>query len=69
MAVKDGLFITELYDKRNDFNFPIVKFPYTPSNYSTAQAKNVLFGQCTRYQYINHYYDKFIQSPNTTPNT
>jgi len=59
--IENGLFITKLYDKRNDFNFPIVKFQFTPSNYSTKQAENILFGQCTRYARICHFYHDFKQ--------
>ena len=43
--IVDGKFIHKLFDKRNDFHFPIVRFPYRESNlpskmfYSTISAE------------------------------
>ena len=34
----EGQLRTKLYDKRNDFNFPIVNFPFTCSNIPAAPA-------------------------------
>ena len=39
----------KLYDKRNDFNFPIVKFPLICSNIPTAPAYGVNISQLIRY--------------------
>jgi hypothetical protein len=61
VTIENDAFITQLYDKRNDFVFPIVKFQFSPSNYSNTQAHNILIGQCTRYARICHYYDNFKQ--------
>jgi hypothetical protein len=36
---------TKLYDKRNDFNFPIVNFPFMCSNISVAPAYKVYISQ------------------------
>jgi len=38
----DGRLRTKLYDKRNDFNFPIVNFPFICSNITAAPAYGVL---------------------------
>jgi len=35
------LTITKLYDKRDDFNIPIVNFPFTCSNIPTEDAYGI----------------------------
>ena len=37
----EGQLTTKLYDKRDDFNFPIVNFPFMCSNISAAPAYGV----------------------------
>jgi hypothetical protein len=39
----------KLYDKRDDFNVPIVNFPFICSNFSTAPAYGVYISQMIRY--------------------
>jgi hypothetical protein len=39
----------KLYDKRDDFNFPIVKFPFICSNIPAAPAYGVNISQLIRY--------------------
>ena len=34
-------FRTKFYDKRNDFNFPIVNFPFVCSNISASPAQGL----------------------------
>jgi hypothetical protein len=41
--VSEGLLRTKLYDKRDDFNFPIVNFPFIYSNIPAAPAYGVLY--------------------------
>ena len=40
----EGRLRTKLYDKRDDFNFPIVNFPFISSNIPTAPAYGVYTG-------------------------
>jgi hypothetical protein len=40
---------TKLYDKRDDFNFPIVNFPFICSNIPAATAYEVYISQLIRY--------------------
>jgi hypothetical protein len=40
---------TKLYDKRDDFNFPIVTFPFLCSNIPAAPAYGVYLSQMIRY--------------------
>jgi hypothetical protein len=45
----EGRLRTKLYDKRDDFNFPIVNFPFICSNISAAPAYGVYISQMIRY--------------------
>jgi len=40
---------TKFYDKRGDFNFPIVNFPFICSNIPAAPAYGVCISQMIRY--------------------
>ena len=45
----DGRLRTKLYDKRDDFNFPIVNFPFICSNILAASAYGVCISQLMQY--------------------
>jgi hypothetical protein len=45
----DGRLRTKPYDKRDDFDFPIVKFPFICSNIPAAPAYGVYMSQLIRY--------------------
>ena len=38
---RDGLLLTPLYDKSDDFNFHIIYFPFMSSNIYSSQALDV----------------------------
>jgi hypothetical protein len=46
---RDGRLKTKLYDKRDDFNFPIVNFPFICSNIPAAPAYGAYISQLVRY--------------------
>ena len=46
---EDGKFLTRLYDKRDDFGFPIVNFPYLSSNILESPTYGVIVSQLIRY--------------------
>ena len=46
-----GRLKTKLYDKRDDFNCPIVNFPFICSNIPAAPAYGVYISQMIRYSY------------------
>ena len=48
-GVRGGSIFTRLYDKRDDFNFPIVNFPFLSSNIPSAPACGVYVSQLIRY--------------------
>ena len=45
----DGNLCSKLYDKRDDFNFPIVNFPFMSSNIPSCPAYGVYISQLIRY--------------------
>ena len=51
---------TQLYDKRDDFNFPIVNFPYIWSNIPAAPAYGVCISQLIRYSRACGSYQHFL---------
>ena len=55
---KDAL-ITQLYDKRDDFSFPIVNFPFLCSNIPTGPAYGVFVSQLIRYARSCSQYEQF----------
>ena len=46
---QNGYLTTKLYDKRDDFNFPIVNFPFLDSNIPSSPAYGVFISQLIRY--------------------
>ena len=56
----DGKLTTQLYDKRDDFNFAIVNFPYLCSNIPVSPAYGVYISQLIRYARACSEYDQFI---------
>ena len=51
---------TKLYDKRDDFDFPIVNFPFMSSNIPAAPAYGVYISQLIRYSRACASYRDFI---------
>ena len=47
----EGLLKTKLYDKRDDFSFQIVNFPFLCSNIPAAPAYGVYISQLKRYSW------------------
>jgi hypothetical protein len=56
----EGRLRTKLYDKRDDFNFPIVNFPFICNNISTAPAYGVYIYQLIRYSRACGSYQDFL---------
>ena len=50
---------TKLYDKRDDFNFHIVNFPFLLSNIPSGPSYGVYISQLIRYARCCTYYDDF----------
>ena len=50
----------KLYDKRDDFNFPIVNFPFLSSNIPASSAYGVYVSQLIRYARASSEYRSFL---------
>ena len=60
LYIDNGKLTTRLYDKRNDFNFPIVNFPFL-SNIPSAPAYGVYVSQLIRYARTCSNYQDFME--------
>ena len=49
-----------VYDKRDDFDFPIVKFPYLSSNIPESPTYGVFVSQLIRYARVCSKYEDFL---------
>jgi hypothetical protein len=56
----NGQITTKLYDKRDDFNFSIAKFPYLYSNIPALPAYSVYISQLIQYKRACSKYVKFL---------
>ena len=56
----NGKLSTWLYDKRDNFNFPIVNFPFLSSNILSAPAYRVYVSQLIRYARSCSKYQDFV---------
>ena len=56
----NGKLTTQLYDKRDDFSFSIVNFPYLCSNIPSSPAYGVSVSQLIRYARACSAYDQFL---------
>ena len=56
----EGRLRSKLYDKRDDFNFPIVNFPFIKSNIPAAPAYGVYISQLIRYSRACGSYQDFL---------
>ena len=60
LYIDNGRLTTRLYDKRDDFNFPIVNFPFLSSNIPSAPAYGVYVSQLIRYARTCSNYQDFM---------
>ena len=61
IEIIDKRFVTKLYDKRKDFNFQIVNFPYLCGNIPKKQSYGVFISQIIRYCRVCSEYENFIE--------
>ena len=60
LYIYNGKCATRLYDKRDDFNFPVVNFPFLSSNIPSAPAYGVYVSQLIHYARACSNYKDFI---------
>ena len=56
----DGKLFTQLYDRRDDFDFPIVNFPYLSTNIPEFPAYGIFISQLIRYARVSSKYEDFL---------
>ena len=61
LYIDNGKLTTRLYDKQDDFNFPIVYFPFLSSNIPSAPAYGVYVSQLIRYARACSNYQDFME--------
>ena len=61
-----GRLTTTLYDKRDDFDFAIVSFPFLCSNVPLSPDYGVYVSLLIRYARACHAYDDFFKARQTT---
>ena len=61
LYIDNGKLATWLYDKRDDFNFPTVNFPFMGSNIPSAPAYGVYVSQLIRYARACSNYQDFME--------
>ena len=61
LYIDSGKLTTRLYDKRDDFNFPIVNHPFLSSNIPSAPAYGVYVSQLIRYARACSNYQDFME--------
>ena len=57
---KDGRLRVKIYDKRDDFNFDIVNFPFLCGNVTSITIYGVYISQLIRYVRATTFYDDFL---------
>ena len=57
---KNNKLLTSLYDKRDDFNFKIVNFPFMCSNIPESPTYGVFISQLIRYARFSSIYSNFL---------
>ena len=60
----DGKFSTELYNKLNDFNFPVVMYTFPHGNMPVNVGYNVFYSQVLRFSNICSQLDSFLKEVN-----
>ena len=61
LKINNNKICTSLYDKRDDFNFKIVNFPFLSSNIPSSPAYGVFVSQLVRYSRCSSNYLDFVK--------
>ena len=62
LEVRDKVFVTKLYDKRTDFQFHIINFPFLCGNIPKRQSYGVFTSQLIRYSRVCSKYNDFVET-------
>ena len=59
LSISDGFVKTKINDKRDDFNFDIVNFPYLDDNFPRSTSYGVYISQFIRFAPVSSHVDDF----------
>ena len=59
MSITNGIFSSKIYDKRNDFNFEIVNFPFPDGDVPRSPSYGVYISQLIRFARVCSNVDDF----------
>ena len=60
ISIYRGKFYFSLYDKRNDYDFDVISFPFLNGNIPKGQSYGVFISQLVRYARINCSFNRFV---------
>ena len=60
LTITDGVVSTSIYDKRDEFDFPIVNYPTLTGNIPTMSSYGVFVGELVRYARACTHFDDFM---------
>ena len=60
ISIYRGKFYIKLYDKRNDYDFDVINFPYLDGNIPKGQSYGIFISQLIRYARISTSFSNFI---------
>ena len=60
ISIYRGKFYVMLYDKRNDYSFEVINYPFLDGNIPKNQSYGVFISQLVRFARINSNFNKFI---------
>ena len=59
LSISDGFVKTKIYDKRNDFDFDIVNFPFQDGDVPRSASYGVFISQLIRFARVSSHVDDF----------
>ena len=60
ISIYRGKFYVKLYDKRNDYNFDVINYPFLDGNIPKGQSYGVFISQLVRLAHINSSFNNFV---------
>ena len=61
ISVYRGKYRVSLYDKRKDFSFSVISYPFLDGNVPKAQSYGIFISQLVRFSRINSTYNGFYK--------
>ena len=60
ISIYRGRFYVKLYDKRNDYNFDVINYPFLDGNIPKGQSYGILINQLVRLAQITSSFENFV---------